>query len=78
VVLDAGVDGVQEGIDQAVQQGVLGAVVVVDGGLGHAQGTGQIRDGGADKAAHAEAGQGEVGDAAVHSFFHGGTLSKSP
>jgi uncharacterized membrane protein YphA (DoxX/SURF4 family) len=53
VVLEAGVDGVQEGIDQAVQQGVLGAVVVVDGGLGHAQGTGQVGDGGADKPAHA-------------------------
>jgi hypothetical protein len=69
--LDAGVDGVQEGIDQAVQQGVLGAVVVVDGGLGHPQLPGQVRDGGADKPIDAESVEGQAGDAAVHPFFHG-------
>jgi hypothetical protein len=72
VVVDAGVDGVQEGVDQAVQQGILGAVVVVDGGLGHAQGTGQIGDGGADEPIDAEPGQGQAGDATVHPFVHAG------
>jgi len=48
VVLDAGVDGVQEGIDEVVQQLVLGSVVVVDGGLGDAQSAGQVGDGSAD------------------------------
>jgi hypothetical protein len=77
VVLEAGVDGVQEGIDQVVQQGVLGSVVVVDGGLGDAQGAGQVGDRGAGKPAHAEPGQGQAGDAAVHPFVHAGHSLRS-
>jgi hypothetical protein len=68
VFVDADVDGVQQGIDQPVQQRVLGAVVIVDGSLGDAEDAGKIGDRGAGKPAPPKSLQRQAGDAAVQAL----------